>query len=70
MFIKILLEKNVSASKLCDIIKIYPQVLVNAKVASDKKDAYANDDEITVSYTHLDVYKRQHQQMPMYLIIQ
>mgnify|MGYP001851950312 FL=1 len=46
MFIKILLEKNVSASKLCDIIKIYPQVLVNAKVASDKKDAYANDDEI------------------------
>ena len=46
MFIKILLEKNVSASKLCDIIKIYPQVLVNAKVASDKKDAYADDDEI------------------------
>ena len=46
MFIKILLEKNVSASKLCDIIKIYPQVLVNAKVASDKKDDYANDDEI------------------------
>ena len=34
MLIKILLEKNVSASKLCDIIKIYPQVLVNAKVAS------------------------------------
>ena len=46
MFIKILLEKNVSASKLCDIIKIYPQVLVNAKVASDKKAAYVNDDEI------------------------
>ena len=46
MLTKIILEKNVSASKLCDIIKIYPQVLVNAKVASDKKDAYANDDEI------------------------
>ncbi len=46
MLIKILLEKNVSASKLCDIIKIYPQVLVNAKVASNKKEDYVNDEKI------------------------
>ena len=47
MLIKILLEKNVSASKLCDIIKIYPQVLVNAKVASNKKEDYVNDEKIS-----------------------
>ena len=40
MMIKILLEKNVAASKLCDIINIYPQVLINAKVKSDKKYDY------------------------------
>ena len=46
MLIKILLEKNVSASKLCDIIQIYPQVLVNAKVDSNKKYDYEKDEEI------------------------
>lgn len=46
MLIKILLEKNVSSSKVCDIIQIYPQVLVNAKVSSDKKDNYKQDGEI------------------------
>ena len=46
MMIKILLEKNVAASKLCDIINIYPQVLINAKVKSDKKYDYDKDDEI------------------------
>ena len=46
MLVKILLEKNVSASKLCDIIQIYPQVLVNAKVDSSKKYDYDKDDEI------------------------
>ena len=46
MLIKILLEKNVSASKLCDIIQIYPQVLVNAKVDSNKKYDYEKYEEI------------------------
>ena len=46
MLTKIILEKNVSASKVCDIINIYPQVLVNAKVSSEKKYDYDKDEEI------------------------
>jgi len=46
MFIKILLEKNCLASELCNIINIYPQVLINAKVASNKKEEYAKNEEI------------------------
>ena len=46
MLIKILLEKNVDTSKLCGIINIYPQVLVNAKVSNDKKYDFDKDDEI------------------------
>ena len=46
MLIKIALEKKVPVSKLCEIIQIYPQVLVNAKVASSKKNDYENDPEI------------------------
>ena len=46
MLTKIILEKNVAASEICDIIQIYPQVLINAKVASDKKYDYENDKEI------------------------
>ena len=46
MLTKILLEENVSASEACKIINIYPQVLVNAKVSSDKKYDYEKDEEI------------------------
>lgn len=46
MLTKILLEKKISASKACEIIQIYPQVLVNAKVSSDKKHDYEKDLEI------------------------
>ena len=46
MLIKILLEKNVLASKLCDIITLYPQALVNAKVKTENKELYETDDEI------------------------
>lgn len=46
MLIQILLEKNVAPSKLCDIIHIYPQVLVNAKVNSSKKNNYEKDEDI------------------------
>ena len=46
MLTKIILEKNIPMSKLCDIIPIYPQVLVNAKVDANKKDEYNKDEEI------------------------
>ena len=46
MFIKTLLEQNKKASELCNIIKLYPQVLVNAKVSSDKKYDFDKDEEI------------------------
>ena len=54
MFIKILLEKNISASKMCDIINIYPQVLVNAKVSNEKKNDYKNDSEIKAEIDRLE----------------
>ena len=46
MLIKIILEENKTASEVCNIVKIFPQVLVNAKVYSNKKDMYKNDTEI------------------------
>ena len=46
MLIKVMLEKQKKASELCRIISIYPQVLINAKVASDKKGLYKEDAEI------------------------
>ena len=46
MLIKILLEKNISASEMAKIIKIYPQVLVNAKVSNEKKYDFDKDEEI------------------------
>lgn len=46
MLIKILLEANATASKLTEIITIYPQVLVNAKVDDKKKYDYSEDEEI------------------------
>ena len=46
MLIKIILEKQLPISKLCDIIQIYPQILVNAKVSNDKKYDYEKDPKI------------------------
>ena len=46
MLIKIILEKKLPISKLCDIIQIYPQVLINAKVGNNNKEIYLNDPEI------------------------
>jgi phosphoglucosamine mutase len=46
MVLQILLEKNVSASKLCSIINIYPQVLINAKVSAEKKNEYEKNEVI------------------------
>ena len=46
MLIKVMLEKQMKASELCEIINIYPQVLINAKVSNDKKYDYDKDAEI------------------------
>ena len=46
MLIKVMLEKQKSASELSKIMKAYPQVLVNAKVSHDKKELYRSDEEI------------------------
>lgn len=46
MLIQILLEKNIPISKLCDIMNIYPQVLINAKVNNSKKSEYEKDEDI------------------------
>ena len=54
MLIQILLEKNVSLSKLCDIITVYPQVLENVKINPDKKDLLNTDSEIKEYITKLE----------------
>ena len=46
MFIQSMLEANKTASEICNIITIYPQVLINAKVSSDKKYDFDKDEEI------------------------
>lgn len=46
MLIQAILEENEATSKTSEIIKLYPQVLINAKVNSDKKYDYENDIEI------------------------
>ena len=46
MLIKIILENQLPVSKLCDIIQIYPQVLINAKVDVNKKYDYDKDEKI------------------------
>ncbi len=46
MLIKTILETNKKASELGNIVKLYPQVLINAKVNSEKKYDYEKDKEI------------------------
>ena len=43
MLVEILLKSKLKARQLASKITIYPQVLVNAKVPSDKKYAYKED---------------------------
>lgn len=54
MLIKTILEKKVSASKLCEIIKLYPQVLLNAHVNNSKKYDFDKDEEIKKAITILE----------------
>ncbi|MCI8636699.1 MAG: phosphoglucosamine mutase [Clostridia bacterium] len=46
MLIQAILESKQKASELGDIVKLYPQVLVNAKVSSSKKYDYDKDETI------------------------
>lgn len=46
MLIKTILEAHKKASELGDTVKLYPQVLINAKVNSDKKYDYDKDSSI------------------------
>ena len=46
MLIQTILEENKTASELASIIKLYPQVLINAKVNSEKKYDYEKDEDI------------------------
>ena len=43
MLIKVILEKGLKASKCCNVINIFPQVLINAKVNNDKKYDFSKD---------------------------
>ncbi len=46
MIIQSILEENKKASELSSLVKLYPQILVNAKVNSDKKYDYEKDSDI------------------------
>ena len=46
MLIQAMLESNQKASELGNLVQKYPQVLINAKVASDKKYDYEKNEEI------------------------
>ena len=46
MLILSILEENKKASELGNMVKLYPQVLINAKVNSNKKYDYEKDEEI------------------------
>ena len=54
MLIQTLLEENKKASELASIIKLYPQVLINAKVNSEKKYDYEKDADIKKAISDLE----------------
>ena len=54
MLIKSILEENKKASELGDEIKLYPQVLINAKVSSEKKYDYDKDSKIKEAISKLE----------------
>ena len=49
MLIQALLESKKKASELGELVQKYPQVLINAKVDSDKKYDYEKDKEIKLA---------------------
>ena len=54
MLINILLENKCTLSELYKDVKIYPQVLVNAKVNNNKKELYKDDKDIKIAIEKLE----------------
>lgn len=54
MLIQTILEDGKSASELANMVKLYPQILINAKVNSDKKYQYKEDKEINEAIDKLE----------------
>ena len=54
MLIQAILEENKKASEVASIIKLYPQVLINAKVDSNKKYDYENNENIKTAIEKLE----------------
>lgn len=54
MLIQVMLENKKKASELRNVIKLYPQVLVNAKVNSDKKYDYQENDKVKSAIEELE----------------
>ena len=54
MLIRAILEKGKKASEVTGVMKAYPQVLVNAKVSSEKKYDFDKDEEIKSAISALD----------------
>ncbi len=54
MLITAILEENKKASELANMIKLYPQILINAKVNSNKKYDYEKDEEIKTAIDKLE----------------
>ena len=54
MLIMIMLKEKKKASEMKSIINIYPQVLINAKVSSDKKMTYTENKDINEAISKLE----------------
>ncbi|MBO4293490.1 MAG: phosphoglucosamine mutase [Clostridia bacterium] len=54
MLMKSILEEGKKASEMADIVTLYPQVLVNAKVSNDKKYDYKENKEIKTAIENLE----------------
>ena len=54
MLIQAILEKNKTASELGNLVQKYPQVLINAKVSSNKKYDYEKNPEIKAAIEKLE----------------
>ena len=54
MLIKSILEEGKKASEMAEMVTLYPQVLVNAKVSNDKKYDYKENEEIKAAIEELE----------------
>lgn len=54
MIIQTILEENKKASELANLVKLYPQVLINAEVNSNKKYDYEKDADIKTAIEKLE----------------